>query len=759
MTPARRPRLIAILSVGPLALAALLGASACQPEGCATLGCPDGQICDKESGECSQLQLSCQEAACPDGQVCDPLTGRCLDRGSFCREPGTADCPEGDCAVCPEGLECDTQTGFCVAGGECRYLDCPRAQLCNPDTRTCQDIACQQGGPPCPTGSICSAEGTCRAGCLVEADCAQGEICALDGAQESVGSCRTTCTGDEECLWGQVCVLQGSGKSGCEPEPPCEADGQCRSGESCRQGVCQRALCTAEGGCLPGEYCVEDTGECLPDACVPDSFEPNDAQATARRIEQIGGYGSLTLCRGEEDWFRFRVGGYDAMGFSLLHALEVDLDLEIHVEGGLLASSGHGRNSETLVVDVQRFDEVFIRVVPVKGRDITYSLQIAPVALSCQEDPLEPNDRPGEAAALDIDGELSLRLCPGNVDFVSVEAEGGPLTVSGRLDPFEGVALELSLGQAPTEEIATDIGGSYLKSFAHVDAGLRLILEAAARRQGDWTLQAQPAGPECVDPSPGNRAPESALVIDLDLSSPIQSRAQALCSDVGAIEEDWFALDAPEGALEIAVGVDHLTPISAWGAPDLRVSLMTGAEAAGWRSATISAGTSGGFTARLSRLDRPLWLRVDAPAGTGEVLERWPAYQHLITVREAVGCVQDRSEGAGNDTLARAAALPLLPLVALLCPGEVDAFALDLVPFEGRSPTLRIEAPEAEIAFALHGQLDGPALLEGRIRPSDGVVTLQNAVALPEGAQTLWIALRALDPTPEAGARYLIEAR
>lgn len=764
----------ALVSLG-LVLGALCLTS-CQRTNCVQEGCEGQLICDVESGQCVTQTLNCEETGCPGDQICGD-DGRCLERGTFCLPPGEGSCPEGDCAVCPEGLVCEARTGLCIASGECRYINCPLAQRCAPNTRTCLDIICFDD-TECPAGSVCADNNVCRAGCRQDNQCRDGEVCLLNSS-EDVGNCQTTCTADDECDWGQICVLQGSGRSSCQAEPPCEVDGECRLGETCRQNTCRRALCFVDGECAVDEYCRTDTGECLPDTCRADRYEDNDTLEQARSLLR-GSYDGLTLCRGEEDWFKIEVEDIEGLRVSILHGLDVDLDLEATTASGrLLGRAGFGRNSETLLIPTTALTqearrEVFVRVRATKGQDIIYFLNIGTTTLRCNEDMYEPNNHSGEATAGNAGERLTFVTCPGNDDHIRIQHAGGPLSLSGERQANPGDEEEasgllswrgrLGISDAPFDSLTFDEDAQWRVAWAHVDGDV--TLSATSSDITSWVLDISEDGPSCQDDSPDNGRPDGATLLEVGLDAPQTTGPHALCAipdeddlERRRFEENWFAVNPPDEAVNLRVSLEPLDEVAAWARAPLRATLMVGPadDPQPWRAVTAGDGEGQTMNTRVSRVDRPLWLRIDAPEGLPAALAQWPQYELQINADAASGCVQDLSEAGGNDRPERATPLSRDALSVILCPDDVDVLALDLQRFNGQPPVLRLQTLDVPITLVVQAALDGPALFEATLTPQEGQVTVQGAFSLPEDAAQLWLTLAAQDEAPETGARVQLE--
>jgi hypothetical protein len=716
----------------------------CDTPDCAVEGCPGDLTCDRASGLCEEVVTGgCTRTGCPQGEVCDPDSGRCLERLS-CRPADDACDDEAGCATCPEGQVCDAGTGFCVSSGVCQYLDCPLGQVCDPLSNQCEQISCG-GGDACPVGSVCADGATCAPGCAANADCRQGELCVrAEGA--AIGSCNTLCTMDAECPWGERC-LQSAGRSQCAPEPPCDAADQCREGESCRQGACQRALCARDADCLIDEFCYVDTGACTPDNCRPDTLEPNNGPAQAVQLRQ-GIYGGLTLCGGEEDWFRFQTRGSRALAVSLLHSLDADLDLEAWFDGQPVAISAQGGFTERLTVSTRYVGEVSLRVRAQRGAQANYQLQLGLEDEGCAEDSYEPNNTLAEATPLALGRAQRLVSCPGDEDWVRLPARPGPLTV--RLSPEgevgEGAQAWWSSGDRAPWALSPGEEGRWEGSLAWVDGTQTPLLRLVAQARTPWQVEATAQGPSCDDAAAPSPTRAQALLWGLDAEAMSGAQAGALCAaggDAGALEEDWYQLDLPPQALELEVALEDVTPAAQLPAPPLRVTLVAGPSGEPWRAAQGAPAT---LRAQLSRADAPLWLRVDAPGGLPAVLARWPAYSLRVSARPLTGaCVQDRAE-RGDAALALSGDLD-----AILCPGDEDVVALALEARAGRG--LRLVAVDRRVTARVLTALDAePALIATALVGEEGL-RLDQLEGWPAAAPQLWLSLVA-EEAPAEGALY-----
>ena len=776
------------------ALLLCVGASGCSTSDCLDLGCDRDQVCNEETGACELPTAGCEETGCPAPLTCDPTSRECVERSSDCRSSLNATC-EGDpsCSICPDGLVCDASDGFCVSNDACIFTSCPIARVCNPSTAECEPIPCDPTDDACPNGTACDEEAlSCVTGCRDDRNCRDDQRCARPEGE--LGVCVTVCQADEGCPWGERCV-QTAGQGQCEPEGPCEEDSDCRSGESCRGEVCQRRLCGADDDCVSGEYCDVDTGQCLEDVCEPDPFEPNNSPEEARRL-LLGPYLNLSLCRDDrEDWYTFRADGGLQLTFALLYdAAKVDLDMEIYQAGRLLASSATFNVQERITLPASTRGNLSIRVYASRGSDALYLISLEATEPTCDEDATEPNDSVADAATVSVDDRTTtLTTCGGDRDTLRLipPSRGGrvalELTPEGGADPgAEAWSTAFSPDGATWIPILPDDDGRRALELEWVDPDQRPLLLSQATSPITWTLHMESDDSECPDPQPGNNALERATTLGLSTNAPAASDgALCLAADATAptFETDWYRLELPDDAATYTLSVtlrEATSGLTATRQPLTRVALWTGDEALPWRTSTATTDSPPGtaastLVATLSKVDRPVWLSVGTTSVPG-LLQRWPDYALEVGVAPYTrACVQDRSEGLGNDT--PETATPLTPeagpLRAILCPGDRDLLHLPLLdPYA--AATLFMRAEEADVIYRIHVNTpDAEPLLEGvlvpipdsdedsdgdedgggGIGPGDAIFTFD---LLPAGAETLWIDLSSGDGTSNAGAVYAV---
>jgi len=242
---------------------------------CAGATEPRTEVCNGADDDCNGAIDN--EAVCPPMNVClegacrrecDPLMEfscpfgfECLERppvtGNYCIPTACAECTveqrcEADtCISLCEGVTCDTNE-TCVRGAcrDCHTLGCPSGQLCSASacvadrctagtcatTEGCFDGACRPlcDDRLCPSGTSCSASGTCTAEVCAGVACPTGQYC--EG-----GACRDDLCARTSCPLGDVCIPG----SGCTDDPCALVE--CPAGRVCTVALQGDAQCFVIG--------------------------------------------------------------------------------------------------------------------------------------------------------------------------------------------------------------------------------------------------------------------------------------------------------------------------------------------------------------------------------------------------------------------------------------------------------------------------------------------------------------------------------
>ena len=243
-------------------------------------GCTDGQVCTEleESTVCLQScantdnclnNMTCTDGVClPDSGVCEPCAGTCNSQRPYCIEEESRCAECGPTVPCGDGFRCDSITYTCIdiassmcnldtdcQGGYCRNgicveclqdQDCPARHLCDPNTFTCEYLAC--AGVECQRGSSCDpSTGRCSPGCSSEMDCSlpdrmacnneTGQCYYLDGTCDLGGE--AVCAPSSQCLPNALATLDPTLPMNCtcakeDPTNPASPDRiACHPGQTC----------------------------------------------------------------------------------------------------------------------------------------------------------------------------------------------------------------------------------------------------------------------------------------------------------------------------------------------------------------------------------------------------------------------------------------------------------------------------------------------------------------------------------------------
>lgn len=332
-------------------------------------GCAPGSRCFNtdilsDSGVCYPLY---------DPATCDGVQNRhglCSPRrGDGCNAACGAACAEDTVGAGEVGAACDDEEACSLRGGTC-YRD--------------ED-------PSAPNGWV---EGYCLAfDCESDDQCGPGAGC-FPAAEGGSPVCMNTCGSDLDCRPGYVChTVDGEGRSACYAG--CDAASTCPEGTTCLGELCvsDDVACSPDvpsGWCPEGSSC--DGGECRkgPSGCGAegDALEPNDdlgAAATA----PAGVTNELTLCEGDEDWFKIVVPERTIVRVGIrFRQAAGDIDLVVYDGVGRLLGSRDGaqypysyRDQET---DTEFYGfyserggaEYFVRVVGHDGAQNAYGLDV-----------------------------------------------------------------------------------------------------------------------------------------------------------------------------------------------------------------------------------------------------------------------------------------------------------------------------------------------------------------------------------------------
>ena len=203
----------------------------------------DGKQCIPMAFNCD---ADCLTAGCPDGQMCNQQSGQCAAGASEC-----AACQND--WNCAEGYRCNQDGGYCAP--ECG-AGCPTNSTCQEVNETAPVSVCVSASPECCYGDTCD------------------DACSAEKPYLKDGKC-VECLNDGHCSGEEVCTAAGAcGSATCtDPNAPYEKDGgcvQCLNDDHCvgfgdgdTTYLCKNNVCTPDE--LPPEcaYCTDPYPACV----------------------------------------------------------------------------------------------------------------------------------------------------------------------------------------------------------------------------------------------------------------------------------------------------------------------------------------------------------------------------------------------------------------------------------------------------------------------------------------------------------------
>ncbi len=235
-------------------------------------------LCNPKEGKCHLLPLK-DGKVCDDGNPCTPnetcSKGECSSAINSCECQKDADClAKEDGNLCNGTLYCDAATNQCRVNPAtvvtCLTGDDPPclADVCNPKTGKCSEIALPKDGTACDDGTSCTAQSFCQGGqcvgsanlceCQKDGDCAAKEDANLCNGKlfcnPKSNKCEVNpatvveCPGafDEECLTNQCDPATGScGMKPAHQGNQCGGKSVCSAGGWCNAGMCETETASA----------------------------------------------------------------------------------------------------------------------------------------------------------------------------------------------------------------------------------------------------------------------------------------------------------------------------------------------------------------------------------------------------------------------------------------------------------------------------------------------------------------------------------
>lgn len=621
----------------------------CQILGCEGDGdCPLDSWCDLRSNPpnckrgCRIGRCEDSEFCCEDPEVCDPVTHQC----------GARPCPNGqvDCTVEDSMLFCNADSGLCEEGcGDDTFCNTDEYEQCNMVTHECERLLCPGGDGDCPRaewpeGMYCDGTldpATCQPGCQAAADCPEGEPCA-----------------------NHACG--------------CQVDEDCPQNSVCDAPIC-RELCQGFADC-PGGWC-DPEGSCQ-EGCPGDVLEPNDQRERSAAVPIEGAtWQGLTLCAGEEDWYRLPVRPGDGFTATLTHVTdEAWIVLEVyHPDPGVglvLAQSENGPGEGPATVslagaEVNQRGEYLLRVFsPQRQAHVAFhDLQITfqrgrPWCVADEFEGAERNDQVDRATQIGAGTFENLSLCADDEDWFRFRAGAGArasasITCVGQ----EQMRLELLDDQQQVLEFSENWcdnqvslelpdGGAYFLRVSHSanhdqDDVLAYTLVLAVEGGGG------PCDPDAFEPNDMRGAAAPLADIQIDPGTRTYNNLTICAGEV-----DWYEIPALCRVERLDARIDF---VHADG--DLDIELWDGDNRI---DRSLGEEDSEVVTAR-NRPESPLYVMVYGPEG--------PTTTYDLTITLVCdSCVDDPFDAPpGNDDEEHAVAVELDQLYENLAACRADA--------------------------------------------------------------------------------------
>lgn len=636
-------------------------------EPCSADSCGAAGFCDENTGTCVQCR---DNTDCPDGQVCNAFTRECTSDVAGCT--GDDDCDRGFC---------DTARGACV---DCLDDDdCGEGQVCDTLTRSCitqqgctSDFNCSGATPVCETNTAVCVQ------CFADVHCASGTCDTISR------TCLAACVDDD----GTEPNAAGEGG---QPGPI--ASGGEHNGSICPGDVDEftftgegriEASLVVDGGRLTltllntqgtvlasgatsvtvpsapaGTFRLRVQGQDAdvqsayqlrlavtpPVVCTELDVEPNDVVNQALALPTNGSLRSGTICNGGVDLWTFNTGAGDGVSVTLVRGTGTGTPtFSVENSGGNVLASGTG--DIPAEVASAPGGALIVRV-RANGGDVDYSLRATTTAAppQCVQQDAEPNDAAGQAIALVPATTVNGQICAADIDQWRFTAAA--------LDDVT-VALTGSNVRARVFDAGGAVVGEGTSTFtiADVDAGnYRIEVRGAlSTTETAYTLRAtltpEPAPDPCTE---GGLEPDSSAA-----PRAIATDGSVAAGRICASDTDFFRFNVV-GTRTVSISVRF---VGDDGDIDIRL------KDAGGVTVTTSAGVA----------DEELIVRsLAAGSYTVEVFGFSGALNtYTVAVTAAGDCTEDAFEP--NNTPARATPVGPAALSATRCASNDDVYAVRL---------------------------------------------------------------------------------
>ena len=241
-------------------------------------------------------------------------------------------------------------------------------------------------------------------------------------------------------------------------------------GEKLAGSVLLVALWSGSGNAITYDLTVAP----ITSECTPDSLEPNQSTATAELIGE-GLFEDLSICAGDEDFYRLEVPGGTYLSARITHAASAgDLDLYLLGNDGesVIDAALTSSQEETVEANISIGGTHYLKVVGFQGATNSYHLSVdfEKQVDSCQEDTFAPNQYADEAVMVPPSTYKQLAACPGKEDWFAIGLNGNE-TLAVTVTPGNGLQILLEGPAGTTLCNGQNQGGSTGFSCGIPEAG------------------------------------------------------------------------------------------------------------------------------------------------------------------------------------------------------------------------------------------------------------------------------------------------
>jgi hypothetical protein len=257
--------------------------------------------------------------------------------------------------------------------------------------------------------------------------------------------------------------------------------------------------CVSDETCTSDQRCDVGTGRCVPRACQPDVYEPDNDIAHAKALTP-GKYINLTLCQTapnlplDVDYYSFSLARGDQLGINVDADPFAEDDFTTLVQDGTGRTLAYGKLLVSYVAAAPATYYVSISSIDAyQPYDVVFLLTRG---TPCDNDSYEPNDQPSQATPLNSATQVDASICPQDVDNFSVPVPAGKGVKASLINYTSANGLlEVCLFDGTTQIGCSDDPGTPSVSAPAAVAGgktMRILVDAVdSRSANSYTLKVE----------------------------------------------------------------------------------------------------------------------------------------------------------------------------------------------------------------------------------------------------------------------------